>query len=414
VKQQKNELIICIKKYSEEDKNDSGTAVNAEILFDDTIEYREIYNWTILDAYTLESFDYTHYGNADYCYYSYGGGRYIIFRSLEYGNTLFYQLFDITGVYEKLEMLAAFMLVLTVICVAVVSILLYKLIKKSFEPMEQLKASAALIAGGNYESRIDTEGRRRDELTELAEDFNNMAEAVEQRSRHLYDEQQKKTLFMGNLTHELKTPMTAIMGYAETLLTTKLPREDEEEALAYIYSECGRLERLSHKMMQLLELENADEQYGIIKTDTPVREIFDAAATSCSKLISDKDIQLHINENGETLMMDVDLMTDVMVNLMDNAIKASKAGGSIYLVAGTDERGHIFIEVRDEGVGIPDEEKSKITEPFYMVDKSRSRKSGGAGLGLALVKLILEKHGLGLEIRDGEKCGTVIRCLRLV
>jgi signal transduction histidine kinase len=235
-----------------------------------------------------------------------------------------------------------------------------------------------------------------------------MAEAVEQRSEKLYEEQRKKTLFMGNLTHELKTPMTAIMGYAETLLTTKLTREDEEEALAYIYSECGRLERLSHKMMQLLELENTNENGEIVKTNTPVREIFDASAESCSRLISEKNIQLHIEENGERFLMDVDLMTDVMVNLIDNAIKASKTGGSIYLISGTDENGHTFIEVMDEGVGIPDEEKSKITEPFYMVDKSRSRKSGGAGLGLALVKLILEKHGLSLEIRDGEKCGTIV------
>jgi signal transduction histidine kinase len=404
VKQQKNDLIICIKNG------------------------KEIYNQTILDAVTLETFDYISYGNSkynysEYCFYNYGGSRYLIFKDFENENILFYELFDITRVYEKLELMAVLMLVLTVVCVAVVSLILYRLIKKSFEPLEQLKASAALIAGGNYESRIDVDDKQRDELTELAGDFNDMAEAVEQRSKKLYEEQRKKTLFMGNLTHELKTPMTAIMGYAETLLTTKLPREDAEDALAYIYSECGRLERLSHKMMQLLELENISEKHettgiieggAIIKMDTPVSEIFDAAVFSCSKLISDKNIQLHINENGESFLMDVDLMTDVMVNLLDNAIKASNDGGSIYLISGTDDNGHTFIEVRDEGVGIPDEEKAKITEPFYMVDKSRSRKSGGAGLGLALVKLILEKHGLSLEIRDGERCGTIIRCSRVV
>lgn len=225
-----------------------------------------------------------------------------------------------------------------------------------------------------------------------------MAEAVETRTHSLEESEYKKTLFMGNLTHELKTPMTAISGYAQTLLTMKLPDEEKEEALSYIYSECGRLERLSRKMMKLLEL---DQNTELTMTDHSARELFDAAIQSCQVLLDEKQIRLEVEEHGEVFQMDLDLMTDVVINLIDNAVKASEPGSRIWLRAS----GH-QIEVRDSGSGIPEEELNKILEPFYMVDKSRSRKKGGAGLGLALVQLIVERHHGSMQIESHVGEGT--------
>jgi signal transduction histidine kinase len=225
-----------------------------------------------------------------------------------------------------------------------------------------------------------------------------MAEAVEISTRNLEESEKRKTLFMGNLTHELKTPMTAISGYAQTLLSTKISRENQEAALLYIYEECGRLERLSKKMMKLLELEQDTE---LSFTDTPVEQLFEASAAACRVLLEEKQITLECSQKGEHFNMDVDLMTDVLINLIDNAVKASDAGGKILLRAYGD-----CIEVQDFGRGIPAEEQEKILEPFYMIDKSRSRQNGGAGLGLALVAVILKKHGVSLRIESSEGVGT--------
>lgn len=252
------------------------------------------------------------------------------------------------------------------------------------------------LAEGNYDQRVVV--RRKDEIGQLEESFNKMAEAVETSTRNLEESERRKTLFMGNLTHELKTPMTAISGYAQTLLSTKISRENQEAALLYIYEECGRLERLSKKMMKLLEL---DQDESLFFVDTPVSCLFEAAAKSCEVILTEKQMTLECIEHGEHFLVEPDLMTDVLINLIDNGVKASDTGGKIILRAYDDR-----IEVQDFGQGIPTEEQEKIMEPFYMVDKSRSHKSGGAGLGLALTAMIAKRHNISIRIDSKEGEGT--------
>ena len=132
-----------------------------------------------------------------------------------------------------------------------------------------------------------------------------------------------------------------------------------------------------------------------------IETIFEAAQQSCSVILREKEIQLEIEEHGEHFCMEPDLMTDVIINLIDNAVKASRQGGRICLQAEGNE-----IRVRDYGRGIPREEQDKILEPFYMIDKSRSRKHGGAGLGLALTATILELHHASLRIDSEPGSGT--------
>lgn len=210
--------------------------------------------------------------------------------------------------------------------------------------------------------------------------------------------ERKKTLFMGNLTHELKTPMTAISGYAKTLLTVRLSEEDREEALSYIYEESCRLERLSRKMMNLLLLE---EQGEIHLEKVPARVLFQHARDACSNSLEEDGIILECHEDGEVFMVDADLFTEVLINLIDNGRKASGRGDRVILSASQG-----VIEVRDFGKGIPEGEREKILEPFYMIDKSRSRKSGGAGLGLAITALILERHHCRIEVESKVGQGT--------
>lgn len=390
IKQQRNDYLICVRKFENVDS--------------ESVWYEEIFNHTLLSVEDINKENFISYRKMSYARYTYEQTDFLIFEAV-YGNGIsLYWLEDISYVQNRLNILTVLMLGITVITAAIVSAILYYVMRKAFSPLAELSASAKSIAEGDYVSRIQT--KQQDEIGMLAENFNQMAEAVEQRTKSLEESERKKTLFMGNLTHELKTPMTAISGYAETLLMAKLEPEEEEAALQYIYSECGRLERLSRKMMQLLELDQREE---LVLEEHSVKELFEAAESSCCAVLSGKDMHLNIEEHGERFSMDLDLMTDVIVNLIDNAGKASKAGGDILLQANTDAKGQVYILVEDFGCGIPAEEQDKIIEPFYMVDKSRSRKNGGAGLGMALIKLILDYHNMQLEIESEVDVGTKIK-----
>ncbi len=368
----------------------------------DVFDYKEIYNNTIFTHEQLAGMNYE-YTEREYMYtfYTYGNSHYIVFdRTNELSDICLYRVADISYVWNKLSILIAGMVVIMVAVILVVIFIEYKIINKVLRPLRELNWSAGKIAAGEYQYRIHIETP--DEIGQLTENFNKMAEAVEARTRHLEESEYRKTLFMGDLTHELKTPMTAISGYAQTLLTTKLSEENKEEALLFIYQECGRLERLSKKMMKLLEL---DQEEALELSMVSASRLFEGVSMSCKEILKNKDIELVCEENGESYNVDEDLIIDALINLVDNAVKASEPNSKIILRAKDNS-----ITVQDFGRGIPKEEQDKILEPFYMVDKSRSRKSGGAGLGLALTATILDKHNCKLNIESELGEGT---CMNL-
>ncbi len=368
----------------------------------DVLDCKEIYNNTIFTYEQLAGMDYE-YTEREYRYtfYTQGNSHYIVFdKANELSGICLYRVADISYVWNKLSILVAGMAVIMVAVILVVIFIEYKIINKVLRPLRELNWSAGKIAAGEYQYRIHIETP--DEIGQLTENFNKMAEAVEARTRHLEESEYRKTLFMGDLTHELKTPMTAISGYAHTLLTTKLSEENKEEALLFIYQECGRLERLSKKMMKLLEL---DQEEALELSMVSASRLFEGVSMSCKEILKNKDIELVCEENGESYNVDEDLMIDALINLIDNAVKASEPNSKIILRAKDN-----CISVQDFGRGIPKEEQDKILEPFYMVDKSRSRKSGGAGLGLALTATILDKHNCKLNIESELGEGT---CMNL-
>ena len=359
--------------------------------------YKEIYNHTTLSVEELYNLDYKVYSDGfGKSEMQHMGNSYIVFCYDKVPDVFVYRIEDMNSVLGRIRQLGIYIAAITVLVIAFTILILYFLLKRVLLPLQELNETTKRLAEGDYHQRVII--RSKDEIGQLEESFNKMAEAVENSTQELAESERRKTLFMGNLTHELKTPMTAISGYAQTLLNVKLDREDEEEALHYIYEECGRLERLSKKMMKLLEL---DQDTSLNLTDIPVRRLFEAAERSCKAILKEKNMRLEWAENGEHFLMDMDLMTDVMINLIDNSVKASEKGGRILLRAY--DR---CIEVQDFGRGIPEEEKEKIMEPFYMIDKSRSRKSGGAGLGLALTAVILKYHNISLKIESQVGEGT--------
>lgn len=370
-------------------------------------ERYEIYNHTSLDLEELSGLKYEEETARGFrtARLDWGGGHYLVFYQPRSGVIDYYRVEDISFVWDKMWGLTLCMLAVSLGVGLIVVLILSVLLKKALNPLQALNDTAKGMAKGLYGKRVSI--GRQDEIGQLGESFNKMAEAVEARTKSLEESEKRKTLFMGDLTHELKTPMTAISGYAQTLLSTKLKEEDQQEALLYIYEECKRLERLSRKMMKLLEL---DQEGELVFEYVPVSRIFERAARSCEGILKEKKLKLECTHQGQSFPMDEDLMTDVLINLIDNAGKASPPGGRILLKAEGDA-----IEVQDFGCGIPKEEQDKILEPFYMVDKSRSRKYGGAGLGLALSAMIVKKHHVSLEIesRVGEGTRMILQFVQI-
>lgn len=206
---------------------------------------------------------------------------------------------------------------------------------------------------------------------------------------------------IGNMSHELKTPLTAIRGYSETLLQVRLSKEQEEKSLRYINSESERLSRLSEKMMELTGLYEPDCK--IARQEVLIEELFESVEHSVARQLEEEGMALEREGDyqGKGKRLDPDLAASFLINLINNSVKASKPGDSIYL--GADERS---IWVRDEGFGIPGEELKKVRKAFYRVDRSRSRKSGNMGLGLALCEQIAAAHGSDLQMESEVGEGT--------
>ena len=384
-----DEYTICV-RYQEID----GTLVN------DAEHGYFVYNHTVLSLDDVENNDYNSIANETISYGTlhYQDSEYLICKYTTKNRLSIYHLTCIDYAKDKLRNLTMYMIVITFSVMVVMSIIVALILRHSLRSLKELNATAADIAKGNYDKRVNVRGKN--EIATLGTTFNQMAEAVETRTKSLEESERQKTLFMGNLTHELKTPLAAISGYAQTLLTVRLDEADEAEALGYIDEECKRLERLSKKMLRLLEL---DTEQKLELHEIPVRQLFERTGRLCRKLLETKGVTLQYEEHGECFLAEEDLMTEVLVNLVDNANKASKQGDTIRLIANDHQ-----ILVQDTGCGIPEEEQKKILEPFYMIDKSRSRKNGGAGLGLALTALILKRHDVTLAIESEEGKGTTM------
>lgn len=327
----------------------------------------------------------------------YDDGRYIVHYK-QMGSYTFYRLYDITDAYQKFRQYMIYFVIISLGIVAVAVLITTLVLRRVLSPLGSLTDAASDMAEGDYTKRVEVSSK--DEIGILAGRFNEMAEAVEENSRRLTESEYKKTLMMGNLSHELKTPMTAIAGYAETLLTTKLTEDQKNEALYYIYSETSRLGRLSKKMMQLLSLSDGEV---VEKKCIYTEELLESISDTVSVRLKEKGVQLITECDAEKIYTDEDLLKDVIINLVDNSIKASAPGKRVWVSVHKN-----VLSVRDEGIGIPEEELGAVTEPFYMVDKSRSRKEGGAGLGLSIIKLIVEKLGGTIEISSKVGEGTEI------
>lgn len=270
-------------------------------------------------------------------------------------------------------------------------------------PLRKLSRVTRRIAKGDLGVRARMESK--DEFGDLARDFNHMADSLEEQFRALQEAARRQEDFIGSFAHELKTPLTSMIGYADMLRSQAVPLEEQFQAANYIFKEGRRLEALSLKLLELMVLRNEELEVRQVSAKWLAEDVKGLFLPVLNK----SRITLRVVVEEHLVHVEPDLMKTVLQNLLDNGRKAMEdREGPLYLLGRKEEQGFAFY-VRDMGRGIPPEEVDRITEAFYMVDKSRARRQGGAGLGLSICCEIIKRHGGTITFKSEEGKGTVVR-----
>lgn len=272
------------------------------------------------------------------------------------------------------------------------------LCRRMVRPLEQLEAASREIAAGAYDRRTASPGN--DEISGLSRSFDEMAAAVQDKVNALQEHIQQREDFIAAFTHELKTPMTSMLGYADLLRGTEVPAATRQKAADFIYHESKRLEALSGRLMELMQL-NGSEPPPL----EPVR--LDGVFRQLTRALPQTPPVLTVPDCRLTVLAQRELLCDLLYNLVLNARHATPPEGTITLEAAEQPDG-VVLTVRDTGCGIPAGDLPHITEPFYMVDKSRARQQGGSGMGLALCERIAVLHGTHLTFESFPGAGTAV------
>lgn len=259
-------------------------------------------------------------------------------------------------------------------------------------PMREMAIAANKFAHGEFSARVA--GRNRtDELGELIDSFNGMADALEKSETLRRD-------FIANVSHELKTPMTSINGFAEGILDGTIPRDRQDEYLGIIASETKRLSRLVRGMLDSSKVQAADRQT-VLSDSFDIAEVMRRILLSMENRINAKklDVEAEIPDEPVKVKGQEDSIMQVVNNLLDNGIKFSDVGGAIGLGI-SKNNGKIYVSVKNTGDTIPAEELPLIFDRFHKTDRSRSLDKDGVGLGLHIVKTLINNHGENIYVKS--------------
>lgn len=309
---------------------------------------------------------------------------------------------DISEIYTMKEQQSDFIRQVSIGASAIVSLILLIMTIVLLRPLKKLNIYTKAIAGGKYNMRIKRNGSL--EFCQLADNMNSMAKAVQSHAQKLENVAEARQTFIANLAHEMKTPLTSILGFADLLRIKKnISDDDRMEYAGTIVEETKRLRSLSGKLMELITLGGTD----IEKNPVSLPKLITETKTALTPLLDKNKVSLVCNYEDITISADEELFKSLLYNIIENAVKASPMGEKIVLNCAMYE-GDAVITITDFGIGMSREDMQRVFEPFYMVDKSRSRKAGGAGLGLALCAEIAKLHNTVLEIDSKLGEGTTI------
>ena len=303
---------------------------------------------------------------------------------------------DVTEIYTERAMGFSVYRKVTLAMLAASAVVMFFICTWLTKPIRLLTRATRKMAEGDYSYRAKQISS--DELGQLTQDFNSMANALEGTIGELKDEVRAREDFIAAFAHELKTPLTAIIGYADLLRSRKLDDEKHFLSANYIYTEGKRLESMSFRLLDIIVTKREEIDPQPVEAEMIFRYLEDMFAGN-----TEQTIQTSFDKG--MVYAEINLIKSVLLNLVDNALKASLPGGIVEVSGKLLEDGYQF-QIKDYGVGIPEEEVKRVTEAFYMVDKSRSRSKNGAGLGLALCVEILRLHDSELTIESKVDEGT--------
>lgn len=321
--------------------------------------------------------------------------------SLAFNNETLYldASYDVSSLYMDRAHLEEIYRIIFVVMALICAALAYTISWLLTRPLTKLSRASHELASGNlsYRSRV----RTNDEIGELSSDFDLMANRLEKGVNRLQDTLEQQDNFMGSFAHELKTPLTSIIGYADLLKSDKLELHEKKEAADYIFSEGKRLENLSHKLLDVFVLDQQNIDFKPVALKDIISSVVDHVRPSLSK----DGVEISCTTTPGICRIEPDLVTSLIINLIDNARKALPQGGSIVIDSSVTREGANIV-VSDNGKGIPPEHIRHLTEAFYRIDKARSRKHGGAGLGLTLCAKIVELHNGQMRFESRVDQGT--------
>ncbi|MEX2442504.1 MAG: ATP-binding protein [Alkalispirochaeta sp.] len=249
-------------------------------------------------------------------------------------------------------------------------------------PIRKLTAASRQIAGGEYRELVSVTGN--DELAELARSFNRMAAALDKT-------EQRRVELIGNLAHELKTPLTTIRSVMEGLIDGVLPAETE--TFLDVQRETLRLQRLTEELQELSAAEAGELPLRLEKMNPGL--LVRRAVDRLEPQFHDKAVQLHVDldDSLPSVSVDGERMLQVLINLLGNAVQYTESGGSVTVGCHPDGNGNVEFFVADSGIGLTSQEITRVFERFYRVEKSRARSRGGSGIGLTIAAHIVRAHG---------------------
>ena len=252
------------------------------------------------------------------------------------------------------------------------------------KPLHEMAQAVHKFGHGEFDTRLTGYEGRRDEIGELAAAFNSMADSLSR-------SEARRSEFVANVSHELKTPMTTIAGFADGILDGTIPPERERECLQVISTETRRLSRLVRRMLDLSRLEAADRSAA--QGQFNVTEVMLRVLVSLEPKVNSRqlDVDADLPDNPVMVWGDPDGITQVCYNLLDNAVKFASPGSVIGIKVAA-SAGKARVSVRNQGETIPKEELSMLFDRFHKTDRSRSMDRDGVGLGLYIVKSILDAH----------------------
>lgn len=311
------------------------------------------------------------------------------------GETMFLDMaYNITSLFEtrsaQERVYQSVFLFLIVIC----ALLSYSISRILTRPLSELSKTSRAISDGNLSERCAVKSN--DEIGRLAVDFNAMVDELENNIK-------QQESFISSFAHEMKTPMTSVIGYADLIRGQMLSEKEIYESANFIVSEGRRLEGLSQKLMELFMI----KEKSVVLSPASPAGIIEELVRHFAPVYKNQGIELECECEGGSCLLESDLFKSLLINLWDNARKAMENGGTIFVKSVMTDDG-CRVTVRDNGSGIPDESLSHLTEAFYRVDKSRSRAQGGAGIGLALCREIAAVHNGSLHFESELGVGTTV------